>query len=70
MAPERDATLEPEQKVLPERLDGLEPAPVDGRGNARYEPARMGRAGRHAQPDERSEPCCNAVEGVAFGHRE
>jgi hypothetical protein len=70
MAPERDATLEPEQQVLPDRLDPFEPTPVHGRGNARGESARMRRVGRHAQSDERTEPGRNAVEGVAFGHVE
>ncbi len=70
MAPERDATLEPEQQMLPDRLDALEPTPVDGCGHAGDEPARMRRGGRHAQSDERTEPSCNAVEGVAFGHVE
>ena len=44
----RDAALEPEQQVLPDRLDALEHAPVDRRGDAGDEPARMRRGGRDA----------------------
>jgi hypothetical protein len=40
MAPHGDATLEAEQEVLPDRIDGLEHADVDGTGDVRHEPAR------------------------------
>ena len=40
MAPHGDASLEAEQEVLPDRIDGLEHAAVDGTGDVRHEPAR------------------------------
>jgi len=62
VAPKRDAALESEQQMLPDRLDALEPTPVDGCGDARDEPAGMRRSGRHVQPDERAELRRGAVE--------
>ena len=68
VAPHRDAALEAEEQVLPDRLDALEPAPVDRLRDAGDEPARMRGRRRQAEPDERVEPRCGAMEGVAFGH--
>ena len=62
------ASLEAEQKVLSDRLDGLEPAPVDHASHACGLPSRVRRAGGDAMADERLQPESGAVEGVAFGH--
>jgi hypothetical protein len=69
MAPHRDATLEPEQEVLPNRLDSVEPAPVDRGGYPGHKPAWMRRAGGEPEPDERTKPRGRAMEGVALRHR-
>ncbi len=68
VTPHRDAAFEAEEEVLPDRLDALEPAPVDRLRDAGDEPPRMRGRRRQAEPDERAEPRCGAVEGVAFGH--
>ena len=68
VAPHGDAAFEPEQQVLPDRLDALEPATVDRLRDAGDEPARMRRRGRQAEPDERLESRGRAMERVAFGH--
>ena len=39
MAPHGDASLEAEQEVFPDRIDGLEHAAVDGTGDVRHQPA-------------------------------
>ena len=62
------ASLEAEQKVLSDRLDGLEPAPVDHASHACGLPSRVRRAGGDEMADERLQPESGAVEGVAFGH--
>ncbi len=55
--------------MLPNRLDTLEPAPVDRGGDACDEPAWMRRAGGEPQPDERAKPRRRAMQGVALGHQ-
>ncbi len=62
MAPNRHAALEPEQQMLPDRLDTFEPTAVYGSGDAGDEPSRMWRGRRHAEPHERAEPRSRAVK--------
>ena len=68
MAPHRDAAFEPEQQVLSDRIDGFEPEAVDRLCHAGEEPPRVRRRRHEAEPDERAESRCRAMEGVAFGH--
>ncbi len=70
MASNRHTSLEAKQEILPDRLDGFEPAPVNGRRNTRDEPARMRRGGGHTEAHERTELRGNAMERVAFRHVE
>jgi hypothetical protein len=46
VAAERDGSLEVEQQMLPDRLDALEPASVDRRGDAGGEPTWVRRGRR------------------------
>ena len=62
VAPDRDAALEAEEQVLPDCLDALEPATVDRLRDARDEPAGMRGRRRQAEPDERLESRCGAME--------
>ena len=68
MAPHRDAALEAQDQVLPDRLDRLEHAPVDLLGHARHLSARIRRLGADPLADERLEPACGPVQGVSLGH--
>jgi len=43
MTPKRDGTLEPEEQVLADRLDGLEPPSVDRGGHSGRPAARIRR---------------------------
>ena len=55
-------------RFLPYRRHRLEAAPVDPLGDTLGLRARVRRLGRHAVTDERLEPVCRPVEGVALGH--
>jgi hypothetical protein len=62
MAPDRDAALEPEQQVLPYRLDAFEPATVDRSGDACQQSSRVRRRGGDDVADERTETRGHAVK--------
>ena len=68
VAPEHERTVEPEQEVLADGLDALEPAPVESLGDPLDRRARVGRLGFDALPDERLKPACGTVQRIALGH--
>src|SRR5205085_6681400 len=56
VAAQDDAALEPEQEVLPDRLDRLEPPTVEALRDARELPARVWRGDLEPLADEQLEP--------------
>jgi hypothetical protein len=68
VAAQDDAALEAEQEVLPDRLDRLEPPPVEALRDAGEPAARMRRRDLEPLADEYLEPPRRPVERVAFGH--
>ena len=68
MAPQRDASLEPEEEVLADRLDRLEPFPVEPPGDVLDRSARVRRLDGDRLPDEHLQPARGAGERIALGH--
>ena len=68
VAAQDDASLEAEQEVLADRLDGVEPPPVQLFGQVLQRCARVRRLDLDALADEDLQPARRAVEGVAFRH--
>ena len=66
---EDDAALEAQHQVLPDRLDRLEPPPVELLGDVRRLRARVRRLDLERLADERLKPRRRAVERVALRHR-
>ena len=68
MAADHEAALEVEQQVLTDRLDALEPAAVEPRGELLHGCPRMRRLDLELLPDQHLQSACGAVKGVPFGH--
>ena len=68
MAAQDEIALEREQQVLAQRLDPLQPAAVDPRGDPEDGRARMRALRRHDLALEHAQPLGRPVEGVSFGH--
>ena len=68
MAPDDEASLETQQQVLADRLDRLEHASVDPRGDLGRLGARVRRLDLEPLPDERLKPKRRSVKCVPFGH--
>jgi hypothetical protein len=68
MAPHDDCSLEAQHEVLPDRLDLLEPAAVDGPSYAGDEPARVRALRLDALPDEHLQLPRDPVERISLGH--
>ena len=68
VAAEHEPALEAQQQVLADRLDRLEPAPVEALGREHRGRARVRRLDRDALADERLQPARRAVERVSLGH--
>jgi hypothetical protein len=62
VAPQDDPTLEPQQHVLADGLDRLEPSTVHRLRDARRETARVRALRAHLLADEHSESPGNAME--------
>ena len=70
MAPEDEAILEAQEKVLADGLDLQQLAAVEPLGDTRQPGPRMRRLDLELLADERLEAPRRAVKTVAFGHRE
>ncbi len=68
MRSQRNATLEPEEQVLADRLDRFENAAVDALGDALGLGARMRRLGRDPFADKRLQTACGQMKRVSLGH--
>jgi hypothetical protein len=68
VAAQDESALEAQQQVLANRLDGLEPPPIQPFGHALRGRARVWCLDRHALADEHLEAAGGAMERVAFGH--
>ena len=68
MAADDDASFEPEQKVLTDRLDRLQHSSVDADRDPRCLAARVRRLDLEPLPDERLQAARGAMERVALGH--
>jgi hypothetical protein len=68
VAAQDEPALEPEQQVLSDRLDRLEPSPVQALRDPRRRGARMGRLDREGLADKHLQALRRAMQGVAFGH--
>ena len=68
MAPDDERILEPEEEVLPGRLDPLEPPPVEPLGDPERGRARMARLHRQDLAFEHAQALGRAMDHVAFGH--
>jgi hypothetical protein len=68
VAAKRDAALEPEQEVLPDRVHSLEAKAVETRRDAEHCAARMRRLCLDTLADERPQPARRAVDAVTLGH--
>ncbi len=69
MAAQREPAFEAQEQVLADRLDPLEPLPVEPLGDVQYRGARM--RGLHLEPlaHQGLQIPRYAVDAVAFGHR-
>jgi hypothetical protein len=68
VAPQHDATLEPEQEVFADRFHRFERSPVDDSGHARHEATRVRALGLHALADKNLEARSDPVQRVSLGH--
>ena len=68
VAAQDEPALEPQQEVLADRLDGLEPPAVEAVCDPRQRRARVRRLHSHPLADESLQTPGGAVEGVSFWH--
>jgi signal transduction histidine kinase len=68
VAAEGHSALEAQQEVLADRIDTLEPASVEARGEVQGGGARVGRLDLDPLADERLEPAGGAMDAVSLGH--
>ena len=69
MAAEDEPALEPQEEVLPHRLDLLQPPPVEPLRQPLDRRARMRRLDLHPLADENLEPPSRPMQRIAFRHR-
>jgi hypothetical protein len=68
VAAQDEPAFEPEQQVLSDRFDRLQPPSVERRRREGRGRARVRRLDRDALPDEHLQLASGAVQRVAFGH--
>src|SRR5712691_2531102 len=64
-----DVAFESQDQVLADRLDRLEPPPVEHRRELFHSRAWVRRLDVELLADERLQTACRAVDRVSFGHR-